>query len=102
MAKIALVDNVLLQQAVSTTRGLYRQNDMEIRLPIARILPQDYAGVTSDDEFAQTVAVPEAFRYVIVNLLQTETPEHGGGAYNRISAELTYDCNAVGMYITSY
>ena len=63
MAKVALVDNVLLQQAVSTSPGYFEQRNMDLRLPMARILPQGYAGVTDDDDddFMETVAVPASF-----------------------------------------
>jgi uncharacterized protein YbcV (DUF1398 family) len=66
MAKVALVDNVLLQQAVSTVRGYYELTGTTIHLPMATILPPFYAGVTSGDEFAATVAATGAFRWVII------------------------------------
>lgn len=65
MAKIALVDNVLLQQAISTAPGYYEQRNMTLRLPMARTLPRNYAAIEDDDgESTGTVAVPAAFRFV--------------------------------------
>lgn len=61
MAKLALIDNVLLQQAVSTGTGYYEQKNMEVSLPIVPVLPPSYAGVISADDL--TMAVSSAFRY---------------------------------------
>lgn len=66
MAKVALIDNVLLQQAVSTSPGYFWQESMNLSLPMAKALPQNYAGVISDDD--DTMAVSWAWRYLF-NLL---------------------------------
>jgi hypothetical protein len=60
MAKVALIDNVLLQKAVSTAPGYHMQIGTSIRLPIVTALPQDYAGVVSDD--GETLSVSSSFR----------------------------------------
>jgi hypothetical protein len=43
MAKLALVDNLLLQRAAGTVPGILSQN-ITVRVPIAQILPSDYTG----------------------------------------------------------
>jgi hypothetical protein len=68
MAKVALIDNVLLQQAVSSVRGYYELNGTQIHLPMVQMLPPAYAGVLSEDEFGLTFAVPQAFRCVVIIL----------------------------------
>lgn len=68
MAKVALIDNVLLQKAVSTSPGYFFQESMNLSLPMAKVWPDNYAGVISND--SQTMAVSYAWRYVY-NLLPT-------------------------------
>jgi hypothetical protein len=61
MAKIALIDNVLLQRASGTEPGFFEQLNMNISLPMAQTLPPNYAGIVSKDE--STAAVSSSFRY---------------------------------------
>jgi hypothetical protein len=60
MAKVAVLDNVLLQQAAGTKPGDDWQQNMTMSLPMAQTLPENYAGVASDDGL--TMAVSSAFR----------------------------------------
>lgn len=47
-AKMALLDNLLLQQAADTVPSIFQQDNMNIRMPSVRVLPQDYAGIWDD------------------------------------------------------
>lgn len=48
-AKLALVDNILLQQAASNRPGYLVQTVNDLRFPIARELPPNFLGTWSDD-----------------------------------------------------
>lgn len=58
-AKLALVDNVLLQQSTGTEPWTYSRNVTNLRLPIVRELPADFAGTWSSD--GSTGALTNAF-----------------------------------------
>jgi hypothetical protein len=60
MAKLALVDNVLLQRAATTEPGIFFERGTTIYLPIVDELPEGYAGVSTDD--GVTSAITWAFR----------------------------------------
>jgi hypothetical protein len=58
-AKLALVDNILLQRSTNTVPGIYFQKGTNVRLPIVTELPQDYAGTFTAD--ASSGALSSAF-----------------------------------------
>ena len=44
MAKVALIDNVLLQRSALTEPGVFYKSGTTLSLPMVRELPADYAG----------------------------------------------------------
>lgn len=63
-AKMALLDNLLLQQAADTVPSIFQQDNMNIRMPIVRVLPQDYAGIwnSSTGKGASSVVFSRDFK----------------------------------------
>jgi hypothetical protein len=49
MAKVALIDNILLQRSALTQPGVFHKSGTTLTLPIVRELPFDYAGFSTAD-----------------------------------------------------
>lgn len=50
-AKMALLDNLLLQQAAGTIPSIFVQDEMNIRIPSVRVLPRNYAGIWDENTY---------------------------------------------------
>ncbi|KIW02243.1 hypothetical protein, variant [Verruconis gallopava] len=80
MAKLALVDNVLLQRAAQTQPGMFYQKGVEISLPIQRELPVGYAGFATED--GKTGALTWAFGEDILEYLSNPNVINLDDIYN--------------------
>jgi hypothetical protein len=67
MAKVALIDNVLLQQATAIYPDWYKQNGTVVQLPINPRLPQGYTGDISNDGLV--ISYSSSFRQVLTAVL---------------------------------
>lgn len=53
-AKIAIVDNVLLQKATSSAPGFYTQSNTSVQIPVVSEIPPNWFGTTNSDDSSWT------------------------------------------------
>ena len=93
-AKLALVDNVLLQRAASSYAGFQSSNITNIRLPIVKELPADFAGKWTAD--GNTGYFSDGFSQNLYNYFSTSQHIDFGELWDTSRIDRTFNSNCDG------